>query len=252
MAIPISIQLYTLRDMVAKDGYMAVLKAVAEIGFPYVEMAGLYGKSAGEIRATLDGLNLKAMGAHINFTDPKGWQQAEDEAKALGYKHLITSIGNAEFETPEKIRAVAEKINAAINHFAPKGYTLSLHNHWWEFNGPNRCDLLLELCPRAHLQADVYWLQTGGADPAEIIKRYGTRTKLLHIKDGPADGKDTGLPMTAVGEGKVNIPECVRAAEYAGAEYLSIELDRCATDMLTAVRESYNYMTRRGLAKGNR
>ncbi len=58
--------------------------------------------------------------------------------------------------------------------------------------------------------------------------------------------------MTAVGQGTLNIPEIVRAGEYAQVEYLIVELDKCATDMLQAVRDSYNYMTQRSLAQGTR
>ncbi|HYF50160.1 MAG TPA: sugar phosphate isomerase/epimerase [Planctomycetota bacterium] len=252
MAIPISIQLYTVRDAIAKEGARPVLKAIADIGFPYIEGGSLYGMSNREFKQLIDGLGLKQMGAHCGYLDKKNWAQIEDDARTIGYKHLITSVGKDEFTSPDKIRAAAEKVNAAVNHFAPKGFVVSIHNHWWEFDGPNKGDLLLELCPGAHLQLDIYWAKTGGANPAEVIGRYARRTKLLHIKDGPADGKNPQQPMTAAGAGTVDIASSVRAAEQAGVEYLSIELDSCATDMMTAVRESYDYLTRRGLAKGNR
>jgi len=252
MPIPISIQLYTVRDAIAKDGPRPILKEIADYGFPYIEGGSTYGLSNREYKQLIDGLGLVQMGAHCGFLDPKNWEKIEEDARVIGYKHLITSLGKEEFTSADKIKAAAEKVNAAVNYFAPKGFVVSLHNHWWEFEGPNKGDLVLELCPNVNLQLDIYWAKTGGANPSEIIQRYARRTKLLHIKDGPADGKDPKKPMTAAGAGTVDIAAAVRAGEQAGVEYLSIELDHCATDMLTAVRESYDYLTRRGLAKGKR
>jgi hypothetical protein len=75
----------------------------------------------------------------------------------------------------------------------------------------------------------------------------GDNAPLLHIKDGPAVRGD---PMTALGEGVIDIPSVVEAG--AGAtEWLIVELDECATDMLTALEKSYRYLVDKGLGRGN-
>jgi hypothetical protein len=58
--------------------------------------------------------------------------------------------------------------------------------------------------------------------------------------------------MTAVGQGKVNIPAAIHAADPSVLRWLIVELDACKTDMFTAVEDSYRYMTANGLAVGNR
>ncbi|MCB0231676.1 MAG: sugar phosphate isomerase/epimerase, partial [Anaerolineae bacterium] len=63
--------------------------------------------------------------------------------------------------------------------------------------------------------------------------------------DGPATEKD---PMVAVGQGVMDFPAIIPAA--TGAQWLIVELDRCATDMMVAVDESYRYLTGEGLAHG--
>ena len=62
--IPISVQLYTVRDLIAKD-FAGTVKKVAEIGYQQVEMAG-YGdlKSAKEAKKALDDAGLKVSGSH--------------------------------------------------------------------------------------------------------------------------------------------------------------------------------------------
>lgn len=251
MPKPISVQLYTLRDMAGKD-FIGTLRAVADIGYPYVEFAGLHGKCLREIRRVIDDLGMKASSAHVGLFDPAKRAQVEDEAGALGYTHLVSGFSAKDFESEAAVRAAAEKVNDATSYFGPKGFKVHLHNHEWEYSAPGKGDLLLELCPNACPQIDVYWVKVGGACPVDVIRRYANRTHLLHIKDGPADPKDRTLPMTAVGQGTINIPEVIRAGEYASVEFMIVELDKCATDMLQAVRESYNFLTMRSLVTGKR
>ena len=78
--------------------------------------------------------------------------------------------------------------------------------------------------------------------------RLGSRAPLLHVKDGPCQIE---APMTALGEGVVDIPGVV-AAGAESTDWLIVELDRCATDMLEAVRKSYQYLIEKGLAPGNK
>jgi sugar phosphate isomerase/epimerase len=97
-------------------------------------------------------------------------------------------------------------------------------------------------------ELDVYWVTTAGANPAAIVKELGQRAPLLHIKDGPCV---KGQPMTAVGDGKVDVA-AVAQASAATAKWMIVELDSCATDMLAAVKKSYGYLVGKGFARGNK
>ena len=87
------------------------------------------------------------------------------------------------------------------------------------------------------MEIDTYWVQTGGVDPVKAIQESGKRATLLHIKDGPANTTD---PMQALGTGAIDIPALLKAATYA--EWLIVELDRCATDMAEACAKSAKYL----------
>jgi sugar phosphate isomerase/epimerase len=249
MAKPVALQLYSVREAAAKD-FAATLKAVSDIGYPYVEFAGLQGKSPAEVRKMIDDVGLKACSSHCAVFDPAKRAQVEDEARTLGYTHLVSGFGPKDFETEDAIKAAADKVNAAVDCFGPKGFTISIHNHDWEYSAPNKGDLLLKLCPKACPQLDIYWVKTGGADPAELIKKYAQRIHLLHIKDGPADKTNRDAPMTAVGKGTVDVPAAIKASEKSACEFHIVELDRCATDMMEAVKDSFVYLTSSGLAAG--
>ena len=63
-------------------------------------------------------------------------------------------------------------------------------------------------------------------DPAEWIGRYAGRVPLLHLKDMcMAPGREQR--MAEVGEGNMNWPAILKAAEDGGAEYLLVEQDTC-------------------------
>ena len=60
--LPISVQLYTLRNLTAED-FAGTMKKVAAIGYKNVEMAGFGNlKTAAEAKKALDDAGLKASG----------------------------------------------------------------------------------------------------------------------------------------------------------------------------------------------
>ena len=66
---PIGLQLYTIRDAVAKD-LAGTLRAIAEIGYREVELAGIpAGATAGELRRMLGDNGLTAPSMHASMAD---------------------------------------------------------------------------------------------------------------------------------------------------------------------------------------
>ena len=234
----LSVQLYSLRDAAKKD-LRSVIEEVARMGYDGVELAGLHSHAPAEVRTWLDGCGIVASSAHCGVYDGDKRAAVEDEAIALGYRHLVGGFGREPFASEASIRALSDRVSSAAAHFIPRGFTVGLHNHWWEYDAPNKGDLLLELCPAVHPQLDVYWVQAGGADPVEYLRRYAGRVQLIHLKDGPLD---RNLPMTAVGKGKVDIAGVVRAARDIGVQWGIVEIDRCEGEMVTAVRESHDFL----------
>ena len=69
-----------------------------------------------------------------------------------------------------------------------------------------------------------------------------------HIKDGSLEPKQ---PNVSAGNGKIDIPSIFAAVNPEVFEWAIVEFDACATDMMTAVAESYQYLTNNNLAEGN-
>jgi sugar phosphate isomerase/epimerase len=249
---PISVQLYSLRERAAKD-FAAVLKDVSDMGYVGVETAGLHGKTAGEVRRILDDLGLKCSSAHVKLPTRETLSEAVDTARALGYRHVISGFGPAEFVSREKIRAAAARFEEAAHLLKPHGLRMGYHNHWWEFDlveGRYGYEWFLEACPSVFSQLDVYWARNfGKVDTPAIVRKHARNLPLLHIKDGPLV-KDQ--PHVAVGSGKADVASIIQAADESVLEWIVVELDACATDMTEAVRGSYAYLVKNGLAAGRK
>lgn len=250
MPKPLGLQLYTLRDEVKKQGLPAILKLAAEIGYRGVEFAGLQGLPATEVKSLLTEYGLESIGAHVDIFDPKLTDQNAADARTLGYRFVIKSLPREAFASEEGVRKIAEQVNGAIARYEAHGLTVALHNHYWEFVDLKKSDLLNALSPKAQWQLDIYWVQVSGQDPAKLISQLASRVPLLHVKDGPCDKPESG--MTAVGAGKVDVKACLAAAEKANTVWYAVELDRCDTDMIQAVKDSYTYLTGNKLAAGRK
>lgn len=251
MAAPIALQLYTLREALAQD-FTGVIRKVATLGYVGVETAGVYGGSPQSGARLFKDLGLRVCSAHLPL--PLGDHQNEvlDTAATLGCNRIVLGGTPRDLKTVAQVKRACDSFNEANAVAQAHGLSFGLHNHWWEFerveDGRTVFQVMQEvLTPTVVFELDVYWAQTGGIDPVAWVQALGRRAPLLHIKDGPCVVDE---PMTAVGEGQVDIPAVVRAGA-ATTDWLIVELDACATDMLEAVQKSYHYLIGKGLAHGN-
>ena len=250
MAPPIALQLYTVRNLIAASTYAAVVEQVAAIGYPGVETAGFPGTTAAEAAKLFKRLGLQVPSGH--FPLPLGDAQTRvlDEANSIGCKRLVSGRGPDDFKTADAIKQSCDLFNQASAVARANGMSFAIHNHWWEFeklaDRPVYEIMLDHLDQHVLFEVDVYWVKTAGADPAKVVAQLGKRAALLHIKDGPCE---RGQPMTAVGEGIVDFA-AINAAGGSKADWWIAELDECATDMMEAVRKSYQFLTSKGFDRG--
>jgi sugar phosphate isomerase/epimerase len=242
VSIPIALQLYSVRDQMPQ-GYEKIIRQVAAMGYVGVETAGFPGTTSQAAGRLFRELGLAVPAGHI-FPPPVGdkLKEALDILAAIGCRRIVSGLGPDDFKTPDAIKRSCDRFNQAGREAAAHGISLCIHNHWWEYQpveGRYPYQVMLEsLDPAIGFELDTYWIKTGGCDPVAVVKEHGRRAPLLHIKDGPAIKE---APMVAVGAGVMDFPAILKAA--AGpVEWLIVELDRCATDMMEAVAQSYRYL----------
>jgi sugar phosphate isomerase/epimerase len=184
---------------------------------------------------------------------PSG-DQAEPVAAAaatLGTDTVIVPYLNpARFADADAVARVARDLNAMAAFAAGHGLRLGYHNHDFELSsvvgGRPALEVLADaLDDEVLLELDTYWAAVGGQDVPALLGRLGERVQYLHVKDGPAVSRDDF--MTAVGSGTLPVADILAAAPWA--QWHIVELDRCATDMMTAVGDSLAWLAARGLAQ---
>ncbi|TNF79212.1 MAG: sugar phosphate isomerase/epimerase, partial [Gammaproteobacteria bacterium] len=235
---PISVQLYSLREA-SEQNFDAVLEELADIGYAGVEPFNLFGKSPREFRAQVEGLGMKVSSSHTPWANRSPIDEVVEALGELGLTRAIGGFMPDDFKDLDAVCRTADTCQSLIDQLHPQGIELAIHNHWWEFelmDGRPAMHHLAERVPALSYELDTYWASNFGAcDPAEELSRIATKAPLLHIKDGPLEQKQ---PMVAVGQGKVDVPAVIAAADPGTVEWLVVELDACATDMMTAIRES--------------
>jgi sugar phosphate isomerase/epimerase len=157
------------------------------------------------------------------------------------------------YKTLDHTKHMVDEYNEIGAFLKSRGLRFGLHNHWWECernDGVFPLYYLLEhLDKEIFFEIDTYWAQTAGLDPAKVVGDFGARAPLLHIKDGPAVKGDTMYNHVPLGDGSVDIPAIARAGGE-NTEWMIVEFDEYAKDIIDGIRKSYSYLTENGLAEG--
>ena len=241
-ALPIAIQLYTLRDYGTLEEQLAL---ASEVGYPAVELVGTHDRSAEEMSALLGEYGLKAPTAHIGIgTLRDNLDSVIDFAKDVGIETVVMPWLPAE-ERPEAAegwRELGQELSGIGARLQEEGLQLAYHNHDFEMreiDGRLALDWLLEAAEPGQLmwQADVAWVTRGGQDPAELLRRYAGRVASIHAKDLAPEGENEDQGGWAdVGYGTLDWDGVLAAAAQAGADWYIIEHDQPADHPQTVNR----------------
>lgn len=232
------LQLYSVRDITGTD-LAGSLEQVAALGYRFVEFAGFFGHSAEDVKNMLDKNGLAVSGTHT------GWQELTADHidatiayhKAIGNKNII--IPGADLSTREKLDDLIALINEAQPKLKEAGIALGYHNHSHEFIETGYGALIhseLEARTQVEFEIDTYWAYVAGLDPVALLERLGGRVRVIHLKDGFADGRGMAL-----GEGTAPV---AAVREYAIAHGLAmvVESETCQPTGIEEVGRCMRYL----------
>ena len=229
------VQTYTFRKSFP-NGVAATLDSIKAMGFTEVE--GSAGKvTPEEFRKLCDerGLSIPSTGAGYDqlVKDPTAIAAT---AKILGAKYVMTAWiphTKGAFNLDNAKKAV-EDFNAAGKVLKENGITFCYHVHGFEFQPYEKGTLLDYIIKNTNpeyvsFEMDVLWTQFGGGDPVALLKKYGNRWKLMHLKDlrkgvqkdltgGTSQENDVTL-----GTGEIDIPGILKEANKIGIKHFFIE-----------------------------
>lgn len=241
--IRLALQLYTVRDH-ANEDFVGTLKRVKEIGYDVVE-GGAGPLEAADMKKALDDIGLSMVSMHIPLNELEGnLDKWIEYARTIGATDIVCPW------LPEDRRAgkdawlaTAAMLDEAGARCGVQDVRFSYHNHSFEFvklDGQYALDLLYASTAPENLKAqlDTYWVQHGGEDPAQYIRKYAGRCPLVHIKDMAADENRS---FAEIGRGILDWPAILEAARASEVEYFIVEQDRCAGDSLESAAISCEF-----------
>lgn len=250
--IGVGIQLYTLRDDCARD-FKGTIEAVSRMGYEGVELAGNPGLPASEVKKMLADNNLKVAGNHSPIDDLQNrLNQVIDYNLEAGNRRIVCPWLPEEFQKKgaDGYREAARILDEVGARLKEKGFSLSYHNHSFEFNGKEDgkyyLDILFETASPDHLKSelDTYWVQHGGCDPVQYILNYSGRIELLHIKDML---NDANRSFAEIGAGILHWEGIFQAASQAGIDWYLVEQDVCPGPPIESARKSLDFLREQGL-----
>ncbi|MDB6031033.1 MAG: sugar phosphate isomerase [Verrucomicrobiales bacterium] len=233
---PLGLQMYSLR-FYAPSNFPAKLDKVREYGLKTIEGGPNRGTSLEEFFKELESRGIKLVSSGVDFERLKANPDAVvEQSKKLGVKYVMCAWiphGKGQFSEKNAREAVAV-FNVAGPKFKEAGIAFTYHCHGYEFQ-PFHEGTLFDLIVQetnpdsVFFELDVFWAQQGGADPAKLLEKYGSRFKLMHVKDlrkGAAKNFTGGAPdedSVPVGQGEVDWKAVLSAAERAHVEHYFIE-----------------------------
>ena len=256
----IGVQAMMLKDSFADIGPFETLRKVSAIGYNAVEISQvpMTPENVAELERSRTELGMDVAALSVALEKPEGrpgdslrddFDKIVDDAARLGSSLL--RIGMLPFPAMKSLDAVidfAREANGYAERLQEHGLSLYYHNHHIEFakfDGKYMLDIIAGNSPAMGLEIDVHWVQRGGLDPVRTLQKYAGRTAMVHLKDYrigsmpeaafgmPGSGDFTGfmqafkdvVQFAEVGEGNLDFPSIIPAAQAAGAKYLLVEQD---------------------------
>lgn len=231
----LGVEAYTFRKSFPKDA-AKTLDTIKMMGFTELE-GGSNQVPTVEFKKMCDERGIRIVSFGVGYDElVKSPDSVAQKAKELGADYVMCAWiphknGVFTFENAEK---AAADFNRAGKILKEQGLTLCYHAHGYEFQPYEKGTLLDYLFTHTNSQyvsfeMDIFWIQFGGGDPVALLKKYGSRWKLMHLKDMKKGAiKDlTGLTSpendVPLGTGELNIPEILKAAKKAGIQHYFIE-----------------------------
>lgn len=227
----VALQLYTVRRSV-KWNLDQALRQAGALGYGWVETwklppkrknADILRAAAAEYRVGHQSAQIAVAAMEADFAAQVNFLHASGCGIAVAAALPLAALRGGE----ERLKRFCQTLNRLAERFRQEDISLAFHHHHFEFLrfGSRRgIDILLEEYSGGFI-CDTYWAQRGGIAPESLIRRMGKRLVGVHLRDFSLERNGLRLyPADCpAGEGVLDIPAILQAAQQAGALYAAVE-----------------------------
>jgi len=247
-------QMYTVREFTKTPADIAEsLKKVKALGYDAMQVSAFGEIDPQELKNLSDGEGLEICATHTSYDRMRDDTQAViDEHLTLGCKY--PAIGGLPQPYRESggdgYKKFAQEASEVARKLADADLTFGYHNHSFElerFGDRTGLQILMEESdPEVfQMEIDTYWIQHGGGDPADWIRKARGRADLVHVKDMEMRGREQ--LYAEVGEGNMNWPAILDACKEAGTRWYIVEQDTCQRDPFESLGISLKNLQKMGV-----
>jgi sugar phosphate isomerase/epimerase len=232
---PFGVQAFTFRRSFPIDA-AKTLDTIKMMGFTEME-SGSHGMPPAAFKKLCSERGISIPSTGISYEQLiKSPDSIAHNAKALGAKYVMCAwIPHRDgVFTLENAKNAVDVFNKAGKVLKDSGLTLCYHAHGYEFQPYENGTLLDYLFKKTNPQfvsfeMDIFWIQFGGGNPVALLKKYGNRWKLMHLKDmrkGTVKDLTGGTSVendVSLGTGEIDIPGILKEAKKIGIKHYFIE-----------------------------
>jgi sugar phosphate isomerase/epimerase len=220
----IALQLYTLKDLIEKNGIEYVLGHVFEIGYEGVE---LYTPIPKRI---IERSELKVVGCVIDFRTLK-----HNTAKVFEYCASVKcpTVSISGFSDQELNSKTIDDVEQVLDLSDDFNIELLYHIHGNEFK-ENFIYKFLSSC-KIKIEPDIYWLYLA-TDYLQFLEQYSQRCVYVHLRD-----IDTTGAGTEIGTGIINIDEVIRILKDTCKWYV-VEQEEFKMNKIESIKKSFEQL----------
>ena len=250
-------QLMTVREFTQTAAGMATtLGKLRAIGYQAVQIPapGDGEFPAVELQKMCEAAGITVCATHCDFVRLRDdMATVIEEHEIIGCANIAVSSMPDEYpRSAEGFLQFARDAGQVARKLTEAGYTFSYHNHSFEFerfDGRLGIEIIFDQTDRRHVLAeiDTYWVQHAGGDPVKWIERLSGRMLLMHLKDMSVRGQRQ--IFCEVGEGNLNWPDIVRAAQRSGVRWYIVEQDQCERDPFESLEISFRNLRAMGVGR---
>jgi sugar phosphate isomerase/epimerase len=207
------------------------------MGITEIETGGAKGVSDEEYKKMCDarGITIPSTGAGYEQLEKKS-QDIVTKAKIFNASYVMCAWipHKGDNFTIEDAKKAVEVFNNAGKFLKENGLTFCYHPHGYEFRPYDNGTLLDYIIKNTNseyvsFEMDVLWILHGGGNPVKLLKKYGNRWKLMHVKDlkkGVVGNFSGGTPAendVVLGTGQADWKNIFKRSKKLGIKHYFIE-----------------------------
>lgn len=228
---------------------VGTLKKVAAVGYRELEFGGIKGMADQDARKLLDDLGLRAVAGGAARKQLEDKLEPIAEASHLFGKSYVVCywpwLDSGKNKTLDDWKRLAADMNRIGGRVKSAGLRFAYHNHDIEFavtEGRIPYDVLLAETDPAlvDMELDLYWIQKGGQNALEYLRKHAGRFAIFHVKDMDATA---ARDKTCPGQGTIDFRPIFAEADKAGVKHYMVEQES-TSEPIPCIERSYAYLSK--------